>query len=186
MTNTKETKDRVIATVRTAINTPAPRLISFQLLSTLTDDETGYQSYGFEVNGVLFKTGWSDPEHYTFLDSQVETSALTIQDLKLLLWWLEESDSKVVTTLDSFHLTKDQVKNLLRNAYGFVDRYGVLLSTAVVGEQEFELMFQDELLVFSYDNAVLDEHGVVTFETHDGDLERFTVVSVATGYGLLN
>jgi hypothetical protein len=96
MTNTKETKDRVIATVRTAINTPAPRLISFKLLSTLTDDETGYQSYGFEVNGVLFKTGWSDPEHYTFLDSQVETSALTIQDLKLLLWWLEESDSKVV------------------------------------------------------------------------------------------
>ena len=186
MNNTKETKARVIATVSTAINTPAPRLISFQLLSTLTDEETGYCSYGFEVNGVLFKTGWSDPEHYTFLSSQAKTSALTIQDLKLLLWWLKESDCRIVTSLDPSHLTKEQTQKLLRNAYGFVDRYGVLLSTAVVGEQEFELMFQDELLVFSYDNTVLDEHGVVTFETHDADLERFTVVSVATGYGLIN
>lgn len=186
MNNTKETKARVIATVVTAINTPAPRLISFKHLSTLVDEETGYCSYGFEVNGVLFKTGWSDPEHYSFLGLHPETSALDIHDLKLLLWWLKESDCQIVQSLDPSHLTKDQVQNLLRNAYGFVDRYGVLLSTAVVGDNEFELMFQDELLVFSYDNAVLDEHGVVTFETHDADLERFTVVSVATGYGLIN
>ncbi len=185
MNNTKEIKDRVIATVVTAINTPAPRLISFKLLSTLTDEETGYCSYGFEVNGVLFKTGWSDPEHYTFLSSQPETSALTIQDIKLLLWWLKESDCRIVTSLDPLPLTKDQVQNLLRNAYGFVDRYGVLLSTAVVRDEEFELMFQDELLVFSYDNSILDDHGVVTFETHDADLERFTVVSVAMNRDLM-
>lgn len=186
MNDTKETKDRVIATVRAAINNPAPRLIYFKHLSTLTDDETGYKSYGFEVNGVLFKTGWSDPEHYSFLGLHPDTSALDIHDLKLLLWWLEESDCRIMTSgVCPMTLTKEQTQKLLRNAYGFVDKYGVLLSTAVVGEREFELMFQDTLLVFSYDNTVLDDHGVVTFETHDGDLERFTVVGVATGWGLI-
>ena len=185
MNNTKETKDRVIATVRAAINGPAPGLIHFKHLSTLTDEETGYCSYGFEVNGVLFKTGWSDPEHYSFLGLHPDTSALDIHDLKLLLWWLEESDCRIVTSLDPSRLTKDQVKKLLRNAYGFVDKDGVLLSTATVGDNEFELLCQDTLLVFSYDNTVLDEHGVVTFETHDADWEQFTVVGVATGYGLI-
>lgn len=96
MNNTKETKARVIATVGTAINTPAPRLISFKHLSTLVDEETGYCSYGFEVNGVPIKTGWADPEHYSFLGLHPETSALDIHDLKLLLWWLKESDTVVV------------------------------------------------------------------------------------------
>jgi hypothetical protein len=93
-----DTKQRVLATVRTAINTPAPRLISFKHLGTHIETATGdgYASYGFEVNGVQFKTGWADPEHYSFLDLHPETSALTIQDLKLLLWWLEEGDTKVV------------------------------------------------------------------------------------------
>ena len=97
-----DTKQRVLATVRTAINTPAPRLISFKHLSTVQDEPfvdqaIGYVRYTFEVNGVQFKTGWSDPEHYSFLDvGPTETSALTIQDLKLLLWWLQEGDTKVV------------------------------------------------------------------------------------------
>jgi len=93
------TKQRVLATVRTAINTPAPRLISFKHLGTHIETATGdgYAQYSFEVNGVQFKTGWSDPEHYSFLDlGSTTTSALTIQDLKLLLWWLEEGDTKVV------------------------------------------------------------------------------------------
>ena len=95
------TKQRVLATVRTAINTPAPRLISFKHLSTIQDEPfidqaVGYVRYAFEVNGVQLKTGWSDPEHYSFLDVHPETSALTIQDLKLLLWWLEQEDTKVV------------------------------------------------------------------------------------------
>jgi hypothetical protein len=103
-TTMNDTKQRVLATVRTAINTPAPRLISFKHLSTVQDEPfvdqaIGYVRYAFEVNGVQFQTGWSDPEHYSFLayaNLYPETSALTIQDLKLLLWWLEEGDTKVV------------------------------------------------------------------------------------------
>ena len=101
-----DTKQRVLATVRTAINTPASRLISFKHLARrlikhldpVTNEELGSMArYGFEVNGVQFKTGWSDPKYYSFLDvGPAETSALTIQDLKLLLWWLEEGDTKVV------------------------------------------------------------------------------------------
>jgi hypothetical protein len=93
-----DTKQRVLATVRTAINTPAPRLISFKHLSTVTDKLLGSAArYEFEVNGVHFKTGWADTEYYSFVDvGPAETSALTIQDLKLLLWWLEEGDTYVV------------------------------------------------------------------------------------------
>lgn len=95
------TKQRVLATVRLAINTPAPRLISFKHLSTIQDEPfidqaVGYVRYTFEVNGVQLMTGWADPEHYSFLDHGPETSALTIQYLKLLLWWLEQEDTKVV------------------------------------------------------------------------------------------
>ena len=93
-----DTKQRVLATVRTAINTPAPRLISFKHIDNVTNEELGpVARYEFEVNGVHFKTGWADTEYYSFLDvGPAETSALTIQDLKLLLWWLEEGDTKVV------------------------------------------------------------------------------------------
>jgi len=89
------TKAQVIATVKTALHTPAPRLISFRHTSTITDEELEQACYGFEVNGVPFTTGWADTEHYSFLGLHPETSALDIHDLKLLLWWLEQGDTKV-------------------------------------------------------------------------------------------
>jgi len=99
MTATKATKAAIIETVKSAISTPAPRLVprlvEFRHISTLTDEEMNQACYGFEVNGVLFKTGWADTEHYSFIDVHPESSALTIQDLKLLLWWLEQGDTKI-------------------------------------------------------------------------------------------
>ena len=89
-----KTKAQVIATVRTAINTPAPRLISFKHTSTITDEEMDEASYGFEVNGVLFTTGWTSTGE-TFMDLAPSTSALTILDLKRLLTWLERPNTKV-------------------------------------------------------------------------------------------
>ena len=89
------TKASIIKTVKSAIFTPAPRLVEFRHLSTVTDEEMDQACYGFEVNGVLFKTGWADTEYYGFIDTHPETSALTIQDLKLLLWWLEQGDTKI-------------------------------------------------------------------------------------------
>jgi hypothetical protein len=89
------TKAKVVATTHLAINTPAPGLISFRHVATITD-EVGYKCYLFEVCGVPFETGFSDPEHYSFLDNHLmTTSALTIRELKVLLWWLEQGDTKV-------------------------------------------------------------------------------------------
>lgn len=96
MSNTMTaTKAAIVKTVKSAINTPAPRLVEFRHLSTLVDEELDQACYGFAVNGVLFKTGWADSEYYSFIEAHPETSALTIQDLKLLLWWLEQGDTKV-------------------------------------------------------------------------------------------
>lgn len=88
-------KAAIVKTVKTAISTPAPRLVEFRHLSTLVDKELDQACYGFSVNGVLFKTGWADIEYYSFIDVHPETSALSIHDLKLLLWWLEQPDTKV-------------------------------------------------------------------------------------------
>lgn len=91
------TKTRVIATIKAAINAPAPRLISFQYLSTFTDKELDRSCYNFTVNGMTFETDWVDSNINSFLDkNNVETSALTIQDLKLLLWWIEQPNTRHV------------------------------------------------------------------------------------------
>lgn len=89
------TKAAIVQTVKTAISTPSPRLVDFRHLSTLIDEEMDQARYGFSVNGVAFSTGWADTDHYSFIDVHPETSALTIQDLKLLLWWLEQPDTKL-------------------------------------------------------------------------------------------
>lgn len=91
-----KTKAQVIATVRTAINTPSPRLISFKHLRTLTltEEDVKEASYEFEVNGVRLTTGWTSTEE-PFMDLHPDTSALTIQDLKRLLTWLECPNTKV-------------------------------------------------------------------------------------------
>lgn len=92
-----ETKARVIATIKAAINAPAPRLISFQYLSILTDKELDRSCYNFTVNGIPFETDWVDSNINSFLDkNNVVTSALTIQDLKLLLWWIEQPTTRHV------------------------------------------------------------------------------------------
>lgn len=76
-------------------------------------------------------------------------------------------------------LTKSQLINLLCNAYGFVDKHGVLFTTHDLAPNEFELISSDQDLVrFDYENAKLI-NGTVTFETVDGDTESFTVVVVA-------
>lgn len=91
------TKDRVIATVRAAINTPAPRLISFRHLFIFKDDETRQAFYEFEVNGVPLKTELFETDYYRFLDENIpHTSSLSIQELKLLLWWMERPDTKII------------------------------------------------------------------------------------------
>lgn len=78
-------------------------------------------------------------------------------------------------------LTKSQITNLLLNAYGFVDKHGMLFTTdrTLLCAHEFELLSTDhDIVQFSYDNAKM-VNGTVTFETLDGDVESFTVVVVA-------
>lgn len=79
-------------------------------------------------------------------------------------------------------LSKAQIKNLLLNAYGFVDKDGELFTTDqyLIDPQEFQLLSSGDIcLVFSYDMCTFTD-GKITFETHDGDLEHFTVLAVAT------
>jgi hypothetical protein len=76
-------------------------------------------------------------------------------------------------------LTKSQVINLLRNAYGFVDKHNVMFTTHDLAHNEFELISSHLGLVrFDYENAEF-VNGTVTFETLDGDRESFTVAVVA-------
>jgi hypothetical protein len=73
-------------------------------------------------------------------------------------------------------LTKTQLTNLLRSAYGFVDKHGVLFTTHDLCHNEFELISANfGTIRFDYENAKLI-NGTVTFETVDGDTESFTVV----------
>ncbi len=78
-------------------------------------------------------------------------------------------------------LTKSQLINLLCNAYGFVDKHGVLFTpTVLTPNDEFELRCgNDVTLLFSFDNATF-VNGTAVFETPDGDTESFTVVIAAT------
>lgn len=91
------TKARIIATVRAAINAATPKLISFQHLRTVRDEQyTDYAEHYFTVNGVELKTGLHDTEYYSFLEiPSSDVCELTIAELKLLLWWLE-SNANVV------------------------------------------------------------------------------------------
>lgn len=80
-------------------------------------------------------------------------------------------------------LTETQVRNLLKNAYGFVDEHGVLFTKDYIRftSPEFELINWGEsnaILRFAYDNARF-ENGTVTFETLDGRVESFTVLIMA-------
>lgn len=88
-------KKAIIKAVRTAINAVSPRDITFRHIGTLRDEERNQACYGFSVNGTLFSTGWADIEYYDFVDSHPGMTALAVQDLKLLLWWLEQGDTKV-------------------------------------------------------------------------------------------
>jgi hypothetical protein len=76
-------------------------------------------------------------------------------------------------------LTKSQVTNLLRNAYGFVDKHNVMFTPTNLTPDEFELIsFHLGSMRFNYKNAKLS-NGTVTFEHVDGDTESFTVAVVA-------
>jgi len=81
-------------------------------------------------------------------------------------------------------LTRDQVTNLVLNAYGFIDKHGVIFyaddSSVLLDVLTFQLQdpHSQELLEFSYDNATF-ENGRVTFEDIEGGVELFTVLIVA-------
>lgn len=92
----QDTKRRALATIQAAIHASLNSLISFRHISTLLDPETKYSRHTFSLNGVPFRTGWYDAAYYGFLDAtQPATSALTTQELKTLVWWLENDDTVV-------------------------------------------------------------------------------------------
>jgi hypothetical protein len=84
-------------------------------------------------------------------------------------------------------LAKTHLTNLLLNAYGFVDKNGVIFKTDKYLLDSFEFKLEAfpnsdyKILEFSYDNATFVD-GVATFETHDGDTESFKVLMVAVDY----
>ncbi len=90
-----QSKAFIVQLVKTAIATCDQQVIKFRHLRTLVDNELDQACYGFSVNGVLFNTGWADKDYYSFLDLHPDTGALSVHDLKLLLWWLEQPDTKV-------------------------------------------------------------------------------------------
>ena len=92
----QDTKRRALATIRAAIHASLNTLISFRFKSSLYDPESKASRHTFSLNGVPFKTGWYDAEYYSFLNATLpETSALTVQELNLLAWWLENDDTEV-------------------------------------------------------------------------------------------
>jgi hypothetical protein len=90
-------------------------------------------------------------------------------------------------TLMKKTLTKDQIQKLLLNAYGFVDKWGVIFKTDEYLVHSFEFRMEAllgsdyQIIEFSYDNATF-ENGVATFETHTGDKESFKVLMIARDY----
>ena len=79
-------------------------------------------------------------------------------------------------------LSTEQIKNLLLNAAAFVDKDGALFTTDKynVDPCEFRMYNSRQGCVeFSYDHCTFD-HGKVTFETHDADVEQFTVLAAVT------
>jgi hypothetical protein len=90
-----QSKAFIVRLVKTAIATCDQQVIKFRHLRTMVDEELDQACYGFSVNGVLFTTGWADKDYYSFLGLHPDTEALDVHDLKLLLWWLEQGDTKV-------------------------------------------------------------------------------------------
>jgi hypothetical protein len=84
-------------------------------------------------------------------------------------------------------LAKNQLTNLLLNAYGFVDKNGVIFKTDKYLLHSWEFKLESftgsnyQIIEFSYDNATFED-GIATFETHDGDTESFKVLMVAVDY----
>jgi hypothetical protein len=84
-------------------------------------------------------------------------------------------------------LTKEQLKCLVCNAYGFADSYSSLLlgHESLFDDNTFTLSGNDdELMVFSYENAEL-VNGSLSLERVNGTIESLTVLVCATdGSGL--
>ena len=92
----QDTKRRALATIKGAIHASLDRLVSFRHKSSLYDPESKSSRHTFSLNGVPFKTGWYDAEYYSFLNPTLpDTSALTVEELSLLAWWLEQDDTEV-------------------------------------------------------------------------------------------
>ena len=92
----RDTKRRALATIKGAIHASLDRLVSFRHKSSLYDPETKSSCHTFSLNGVPFKTGWYDAEYYSFLNPTLpDTSALTVEELSLLAWWIEQDDTMV-------------------------------------------------------------------------------------------
>ena len=92
----QDTKRRALATIRAAIHASLNTLISFRFKSSLYDPESKASRHTFSLNGVPFKTGWYDAEYYSFLNPTLtDTSTISIEELKLLEWWIERDDTEV-------------------------------------------------------------------------------------------
>ena len=92
-------------------------------------------------------------------------------------------------------LTKDQVSNLIKNAYGFVDDYGTLMMhhDSIEAEDGYFVLqnIEGERVVLSYEEASLDlgSFEVIfkivdaqrNFQNETGELERFTILIVPNG-----
>ena len=92
----QDTKRRALATIRAAIHASLNTLISFRFKSSIYDPESKASRHTFSLNGVPFMTGWYDAEYYSFLNPTLpDTSALTVEELNLLAWWLENDDTEV-------------------------------------------------------------------------------------------
>ena len=84
-------------------------------------------------------------------------------------------------------ITKEQIKSLILNAYGFMSKYNDLYycQEDYVHDEVFELMDIDgDRIEFTYNNASIC-NGSVTFEDTTGDLRLFTILIVPTTGSLL-
>ena len=93
----QETKSRALATIRAAIHGNFLNgIVSFRHKKSFFDSEIKAFRHTFSLNGVPFKTGWYDAEYYSFLNPTLtDTSTISIEELKLLEWWIERDDTEV-------------------------------------------------------------------------------------------
>lgn len=86
------------------------------------------------------------------------------------------------------NITKEQIRNLILNAYGFMAKDNALYHCQddYVHAEMFELVTNDgDCLEFTYNNASVC-NGSVCFEGTDGELRSFTILIVPTdGSGLM-